>query len=354
MPIFNNHIMSMGAYKPPLEGRDPDRFLLLDFNERTLPISQCIEQALIDYIQSGRLQMYPSYGDVVAQIAAYSGVEEQQLMITNGSDQGIDLVFRAAAQLGHEAIIPEPSFAMYTQCAAIEDLKVISPQYDRETGFPIEGVLSAINERTRIICVANPNNPCGTPVSKDDIVRILRAAPDAAVLVDECYYEYMRETVVDLISSYPNLLITRTFSKTWGIPSLRMGYLMSAAENIESLLKVRGPYDINQLAIVACQAALESPEDMQTYTREVMEESKPLFEKYLEDKGIVFWPSSANYLWTFPENPDDVEQALQQAGVLVRPKKDANGAVGLRITIGTKEQTEKVIQILEDFEQHGS
>lgn len=337
----------MGAYKPPLEGRDPDQFLLLDFNERTLPVSRGIEDALVKYIQSGRLQMYPSYGDIVEKIAAYCEVAANQLMITNGSDQGIDLVFRAAAISGHEAIIPGPSFAMYTQCAAIENLKVVSPHYDREKGFPIEGVLSAINDKTRIICVANPNNPCGTPVSKEDIERILIAAPDAAVLVDECYFEYMRETVVSLIADHRNLLITRTFSKTWGIPSLRMGYLMSCPENIESLLKVRGPYDINQLAIVACQAALESPGDMEIYTREVMEISKPLLETFLEQKGIVFWPGRANYLWTFPDNPEKIERALQQAGILVRPKKDAGGAVGLRITIGTKAQTEKVIQILE-------
>ncbi|MEO0414919.1 MAG: histidinol-phosphate transaminase [Verrucomicrobiota bacterium] len=348
MPIFNNHILKMGAYKPPLEGRDPEEFLLLDFNERTLPVSPAIEEALVDYIRSGRLQMYPSYGDVVEKIASYSGVSPDQLMITNGSDQGIDLIFRAAAISGHEAIIPGPSFAMYTQCAAIENLKVISPQYDREEGFPTDAVLGAINEQTRIICIANPNNPCGTPVSKAKIERILQAAPNAAVMVDECYFEYMRETVVDLIGQYPNLLVTRTFSKTWGIPSLRMGYLMASAENIESLLKVRGPYDINQLAIVACQAALDSPEDMEVYTREVMEVSKPMLERFLASEGITFWPSSANYIWAFPEHPEKVEAALQKAGVLVRPKSDANGALGLRITIGTKSQTERVIEVLRD------
>lgn len=337
----------MKAYQPPLDGRDPLSHLLLDFNERTLPVSSAIENALVDYIRSGRLQMYPAYGNTVELIADYCHVPAEQLMITNGSDQGIDLIIRSACREGDEAIIPGPSFAMYAQCAGIENLVVIEPQYTKEGGFPTAEVVAAITEKTRIICIANPNNPSGTVVSRSDIVRIAKAAPNAAILVDECYFEYVKETVSDLVSELPNLVITRTFSKTWGIPSLRLGYVISCSENILALLNVRGPYDINQLAVVAIRAALLCPEDTLRYVDEVMSRAKPLLEQFLTSKGVEYWPSGANFIWVFPKEPGPIYEALIQASILVRPKKDSGGRKGLRMSVGTVEQVRSLIDVLE-------
>lgn len=347
MSIFKTHIDAMSAYKPPLEGRDPKRHLLLDFNERSLPVSEPIRRALIEYINDGRMQMYPSYGNVVERIAGYVQVRPDQVMITNGSDQGIDLIIRSACREGDEAIIPAPSFAMYKQVALVENLKIIEPLYSRENGFPTADVLAAITKKTRVICIANPNNPSGTVASREDIVAIAKAAPQAVVLVDECYFEYCGTTVVDMVDQYPNLVITRTFSKTWGLPSLRLGYIVSAPENILALLNVRGPYDINQLAIVAVHAALDNPDYTLNYVREVMQESKPLLESFFDEKGIPYWPSGANFIWAFPLNAAALNVALENAGILVRPKADMDGALGLRITLGTREQIERTIHVLE-------
>lgn len=349
MSIFKSHIDAMSAYKPPLDGRDPHSHLLLDFNERTLPIAEVVQEAMIDYIRSGRLQMYPAYGDTVDLIAQYAGVAPQQLMITNGSDQGIDLIIRSACREGDEAIIPGPSFAMYKQCALIENLTIIQPQYTREIGFPTAEVLAAITPKTKIICIANPNNPSGTVVSREDIIKIARAAPAAALLIDECYYEYFGESVSDLVVELPNLVITRTFSKTWGMPSLRLGYIISHADNILALLNVRGPYDINQLAVVAIRAALAHPENAEQYVREVMTVSKPLLERFLEAQQIEYWPSGANYIWLFPAQPERLNQVLIEAGILVRPKADGEGRMGLRITLGTVAQTQRLVQVLASF-----
>lgn len=336
----------MAAYLPPLDGRDPKSHSLLDFNERTVPVSGAIEQALVDYIQQGRLQMYPAYGDVVEQIAAYAGVEAAQLMITNGSDQGIDLVFRAACSPGDEVIIPKPSFAMYFQCAHIENTQIISPFYDEQSGYPEKAVFDAISDKTRVIVISNPNNPCGTLTPESTILRIAQAAPHAAILVDECYFEYCGLTVKNALNSHPNIIVARTFSKTWGIPSLRLGYLMSCAENIQSLLRVRGPYDINQLAVVAIEAALQNQASIKQYIDEVMAEAKPLFEAFLRQSNVRFWASSANFIWMFPENPLDVEAYLRDHNILVRPKQDGSGLCGLRVTVGTRQQVDALIKCL--------
>lgn len=349
MATFKKHIHAMSAYKPPLDGRDPHSHLLLDFNERTLPVSEHVTAALIDYIQAGRLQMYPAYGDIDQVIADYVGVAADNIMITNGSDQGIDLIIRASVNPGDEAIIPSPSFAMYHQCAKVENLKIIEPKYTREQGFPLQGVLAAISDKTRIICLANPNNPSGTGIAREAIADILKAAPHATVLVDECYFEYSGSTVCDWVDQFPNLVITRTFSKTWGIPSLRLGFVVSHRDNILALLNVRGPYDINQLAIVGIRAALAHPEYTHDYVREVMRDAKPAFEQFLSEHDIPFWPSEANYVWCFPSNASQINQALVAAGILVRPKADSDGAVGLRVTIGTVEQTQRAIDIFKQF-----
>ena len=343
MSIFKSHLAQMGAYKPPLEGRDNHQHLLLDFNERTLPVSPAIKQAMIDYINDDQLQVYPSYGDITNKIARYCNVPAEQVMITNGSDQGIDLIIRAASREGDEAIIPGPSFAMYHQCAKVENLKIIEPAYIKEEGFPKQAVLNSISDKTRLIVLANPNNPCGTPIARDDILEIAAAAPAAAVMVDECYFEYTQETVCDAVEKYPNLLVTRTFSKTWGLPSVRLGYVISHPDNINALLNVRGPYDINQLAVVAIDAALSNPEYTEQYVKEVIAVSKPMFEAFLQQQQIPYWNSVANYIWTFPENAKEVEQSLRADGILVRPKTDMIGKTGLRVNLGNKEQTQKLI-----------
>ena len=346
MTVIKNHITKMSAYKPPLEGRDPHSFTLLDFNERTVPVGEIVQKALIDYVQSGRMQMYPSYGDTVERIADYAGVKPEQLMLTNGSDQGIELIFRSVCREGDEAIIPGPSFAMYKQCAGIENLKVIEPQYTLEDGFPLEETIASVTEKTRIITIANPNNPSATKLAKEDVLKIAKAAPNAAVLVDECYFEYCGESVVEFVGEYKNIFVVRTFSKTWGIPSLRLGYLISAEENVTALLNVRGPYDINQFAVVAIKAALEHPEYTRDYVNEVMSVSKPMLEAWLDENNISYWPSSANFIWAFPDDSNALEKRLRAHGILVRPKPDSGGRTGLRITLGSAQQTEKLLAVL--------
>ena len=239
---------------------------------------------------------------------------------------------------------------MYSQCAKVEAMKLVEPQYQKTKGYPLDEVLAAINTNTAIIVISNPNNPCGTIVGSDVIATIAKAAPQAAILVDECYYEYSRETIVPLLNELPNVFVTRTFSKTWGIPSLRFGYLMAAPELILALCNVRGPYDINQLAIVAANAALDNPDYTEAYVKEVMSVAKPMLEEWLTRQGIDYWPSQANYIWTFPDDAASINTFLTEHGFLVRPKACDN-VMGLRITIGTQQQTQQLLATWEAMQR---
>ncbi|EOD23439.1 hypothetical protein EMIHUDRAFT_116424 [Emiliania huxleyi CCMP1516] len=154
-----------------------------------------------------------------------------------------------------------------------------------------------------------------------------------------------------------NLFVTRTFSKTWGLPSLRIGYILSAEENINALCcvrgrpratvaRVRGPYDINQLAVVALRAALDDPQYVSDFVAEHNNKARPALEDFLAEAGVAFWPSAANYVFCYFPDPTATEKALR---ILVRPKKDASGTLGLRVSIGTLAQTERLIATLRRF-----
>ncbi len=343
MSVIKPHILKVASYNPPLEGRDPDKSLLLDFNERIIPPGGRVKEALVQFLDSKRLNLYPSYGDIRKPLAAYAGVEPDQILLTNGSDHGIEVIFRAVCNPGDSAIIVEPCFDIYRQVARIEDLRILSPVYTDDYKFPTSEVLANVRPEVKVIVVANPNNPTGTMVAPEEIDSILKAAPHAAVLVDECYYEYTKVTVKDRIEQYPNLFITRTFSKTWGMPSVRFGYIITSRANAAELNKVRGPYAVNQLSVVAAAAALEDPSYMRSYVEELLTVSKPLFEDFLRDRGLKFWPSAANYYLVMFDQPEKVEARLREAGIRVRPKPDNRNRIGLRITIGPKAETERLI-----------
>lgn len=350
--VLKSHLVDLPPYKPPLDGRNAENQLLLDFNERTTPPPKHVTEAVTAHLESrGGLIVYPSYGDLQNKIAEYATVKTEQCMFTNGSDQGIDLVIRCCCPAGTEAVIPGPSFAMYQQAALTEGLDIKSPSFTRERGFPFEEVLAAVTPRTSVVVISNPNNPTGTAVPREQILEVARRAPHCAILVDECYFELMPEgsSVKDVVEEFRNIFITRTFSKTWGLASLRLGYLLSAEANIRSLSSVRGPYDVNKLAVVAVNAALADSQYVAEYVAELNGRSKPRLERFLQSKGIIFWPSHANYLFCYFQEPKALEAALRARNIMVRPKSDADGVLGLRVSIGTLEDTETLIAALTEL-----
>ncbi len=356
MNFANPHIQALTPYSPPLEGRSGYPGMLLDFNERTVSPSQKALDAITNFIEGKKLNLYPEYFDFCERIAAYAKVSPEQAMVTNGSDQGIDLIFRTFTQKDDEVIIPSPSFAMFYQCAGIMGNKIIKPEYCavgaenfQPLRFPCKEILGAITSKTKLIVLCSPNNPTGTPISLEQIEAIIQKAPNAIVYVDEAYYEFSGVTAAGLISKYPNLIITRTFSKAFGLAALRVGYVLSGQQNIEQMLKVRGPYDINSLAYYAATGALDDIEDLEKYVEEVMNRAKPLMEKFFTENGIQFFESTANFLLFFPKsNPQKLFKKLKQDGCLLRPRKGYLGNT-LRLSIGTKKQMEDFITIFSPF-----
>lgn len=333
MTLALEKIRKLEAYKPPLEQREKFKGLRLDFNERLAPLPTKVAQAIQGFNPERSLS-YPSYGKLCAKIAQYAGVNADQAMITNGSDQGIELIFRTFIADDDQVVIPSPSFAMFYQAAATSGATIIKPNYNKDGSFPFEQVI-LMSPKLLIIC--NPNNPTGTLLSLDKIEQILKQMPQTIVYVDEAYFEFSGLTAVKLIKKYQNLIITRTFSKAFGLASLRIGYTISCQSNINEMLKVRGPYDVNQVAKVAAEAALTC--DVQDYCDEVMLKAKPLAEDFLRKNKIKFYPSKANFIY-FKQPYDTFSKQLESNGILIRAQQ--NGYA--RVTIGTTKQMNQFIE----------
>ena len=312
-------ISALGTYKPPLEGRNPDEYLLMDFNESPEPPPPSVRKALQQYLVEGHLQVYPHYGSFTEQLGKYVGVPSEQLLLTNGSDQGIDVVLRCLLDPGTNLVMAMPGFTMFKQTVGTIGADFIEVPYPADFKFPFEGIRQAVNQQTRIIVVINPNNPTGTSAPLEQVEALLKEFPDCAVLVDEAYYEFTGKTCLSLLKKYSNLVVIRTFSKAFAIPSLRLGYVVAREEFINELLKIRGPYDVNMAAVVAAQALLSDQKPWQELVNHLMQEVKPQLESFLREQGVRFYPAEANFLLVEPKGgaPAAVKY-LKEQRILVR------------------------------------
>lgn len=241
---------------------------------------------------------------------------------------------------------------MFEQAARIQGAEIIAPLYKGENyEFPFEEVMKEIKQGVKLVVICKPNNPTGTPVSREQSEAIINKAAevDAGVLADEAYHEYAPEfTVADLVSKYSNLFITRTFSKTMGVPSLRAGAVISQRQNIEELKKIKGPYDVSTLTAVALRALRYKKvrEGITEYVTEVMQISKPMIEVFYRKHKIKFAPSSANF-HLVEDKDGSIAVFLKSKKILVRPRSDPKGTV--RISIGTREDTRKYLEAFQEY-----
>jgi len=228
--------------------------------------------------------------------------------------------------------------------AAIREVRYRPPQMD----FPLDELLHAITSRTRAVILANPNNPTGTGVQLHGIERVLKRARKAAVLIDEAYYEFSGITALPLIVREPNLFVSRTFSKVYGMAAMRLGCVFSHAANIAFLHKAQSPYSVNATAALAVQEAVRDRAYIEHYVAEVLA-ARELLSVGLEKLAIPYVPSSANFvLANLGKRAIPVRDTLRARGILVRDRSyELPGHV--RMTVGTREQTRRLLTALEEI-----
>ncbi len=326
-------ISRMGFYDPPLEERGNGQ-LLLDFNESTLPPPRGVIATLVRYLEEAGTHQYPSYAPLIGKLSRYAGVDEEQIILTNGSDQAIDVILRALLEPGDEMIFARPGFAMFPQVADTLGVRLVSPSYREDMSFPYEEILAAVTPKTRLIALIDPNNPTGTAIGSERIGDIVQRFPDIPVLVDEAYFEFTDHTSVNLLGDHSNLVIIRTFSKFFAMAGLRLGYALSNGGFIRELYKIRGPYDPNAMAVKGAEAALDHLPELRKYGEEVMTRAKPMVESFFDERGVSYFPGAANFMLVRPDDVGAVVEFLRSRGILVRPQ---SGMIAdtFRLSIGT-------------------
>ncbi|MGC2185695.1 MAG: histidinol-phosphate transaminase [Terriglobales bacterium] len=339
-------VRKLKQYQPPLGDRSG---LRLDFNENTGGCSPRVIERLRQ-LEPEQMACYPEREPVEREVASFLGLQPEQVLLTNGVDEAIHLVCEAYLDPEDEALIVIPTFAMYQICMAATGARVISIPADQDFRFPTSKVMAYTTApKTRLIAIANPNNPTGAVASAEDLLLIARSAPQAAVLVDEAYFEFHGESLLEYAGQVRNLFIARTFSKAYGMASLRVGVLAGAAEQIQSLRRACSPYNVNGVALACLPTALADQEYVRGYVSEVQASRKRLEEEFRRLE-VPFWPSLANFvLGRIGPSHADFVRGMKARGILVRDRSSDYGCSGcVRITAGWKEHTERMLVALHE------
>ena len=341
-------VQAMAPYHPPTGNRVEK--MRLDFNENTLGCSPAVLAFLRDRLTAEGLSVYPDYTSVKRTLSAFFHVSPDELLLTNGTDEAIQVLVNTYVDDGDEVISLRPSYAMYRFYAEVAGARITEIGFEPppRLDFPLVRLLEAITPATRAVLIANPNNPTGTSIGLAEIEEILTAAPGAVVLIDEAYFEFYGITALPLIRRYPNLFVSRTFSKVYGMAAMRMGCLFSQAGNVSFLHKAQSPYSVNSLAALAAEAAIADTGYVAAYVAGALEARRMLCAG-LERLGIAYAPSEANFvLGYFGDRAVEVRDRLRDKAILVRDRSyEIPG--GVRITAGTPAQAAAVLRELENI-----
>jgi histidinol-phosphate aminotransferase len=336
-------VLEMPEYHPPLAERTA---LRLDFNENTFGPSPRVIERLRQVTAEG-LTKYPEREPMERIVAAHFGLQGEQVLLTNGVDEAIHLICCAFLEAEDEALICTPSFFMYDVSVQMMTPHLRKVQADASLEFPYERFMAGITERTKLIIVASPNNPTGAVVSREHLLAIAAAAPQAVLLVDEAYYHFHGESVMGDLAAVPNLVVARTFSKAYGLANLRIGMLAGSAGLLKYVKKVSSPYNVNGVALDCLPVALADEDYLAWYIEQVRVGRERMMNG-LREMGVPFFPSHANFvLMNIGPKHRELVTAMRAHGVLLRDRSADPGCEGfVRITIGVEEHVTRGLAAL--------
>jgi histidinol-phosphate aminotransferase len=356
-PLTNQELRDLPSYQPgrPIEevarelGRPPSDIIKIASNENPLGPSPAAVAAMQRVI--AQLNLYPDGNAfyLKQKLAAKLGVQTNNLIFGNGSNEIIEFVGHAYMAPGVEIVVSQYCFAVYPLVAKLFGAKLVSVPA-KNLGHDLPAMLRAITPRTRVVFVANPNNPTGTVVSQQELMDFVAKVPaDVLLVMDEAYIEFLHGAA-DLISlirsgEKPNLLLMRTFSKIFGLAGLRIGYGIAHPDLIAAFEKVRQPFNLNSIAQAGALAALD--DDVHTQrTRENNAAGLKYLAAEFDKLGLQYVPSAANFMLVKVGEGQKVFEAMQQQGVIVRPMGGYQLGEWIRITVGTPAENTRCVNVL--------
>lgn len=345
--LFNGQSKSLTSKKAIIREENAIR---LDKGELPYPPSPKVVQAIAE--AANQINRYPEVlgGKLRTALAEYTAVNPEQIVIANGSDDLIELIVKLFLKPGEEVILPSPTFFVYSFATKVVGGGAIEVARNSDFSLDIDAIINQVTPRTKVIFLANPNNPTANLEPRENLIKILDRL-DCIVVVDECYYEFCRETVADLIDNYPNLIVLRSLSKSFGLAGIRVGYAITNQKIADYLYRIAQLFPVNKLAIAASRAALRDREYIQHNIRQIQQSKQELIPA-LEGIGLIVYPSATNFLFLNSKplgiTSSDLVKFLQDNNVLVA---DFGGKQGLepyyfRTAIGTPEENQKLLQVL--------
>ncbi len=333
-----------GKVEVPIEN-----IIKLDANENPYGCSPRVSRALATYPD---FNIYPDDGQTRLRklLEGYAGVGAEHIVAGSGSNQLIDLVARLFINRGDEVINCVPTFGIYRFSTELCGGTVVEVSREENFAIDVAAVKAAISKKTKLIFLANPNNPTGTIIPNQDILEILDTG--LPVLVDEAYYEFSRQTVAPQVGKYENLMVLRTFSKWAGLAGLRVGYGLFPPKIADFLLRIKIPYNVNVAALVAVEESLKDIDYLMGTVKAIIAERGRLFEKLKKIKWLKPFPSQANFILcsVLKGEAKELRQKLQEKGILVRYFEEPRLRNFIRISVGKPEHTDALMKALKEIE----
>ena len=338
-------IAGLSPYHSPIVSRAG---LSLDLNESMAGCSPSV-LARLRSLSAADVSLYPQREVGERLIANFLGLAPEQVLLTNGMDEALSLVFTTYLGPGDELLFADPTFVMYPMLGEAIGAQVVRLQSGEELALPVADLVARISPPTRVIAIANPNNPTGLATSRADLLKIAESAPDAAVLIDEAYFEFCGETLIPDLARHPNLFVARTFSKAYGLAGLRLGVLTGAADQIDYLRRLSLPFNVNSVVLAALEEALADQSFVTDHVAQVKQGRERLAQLFGE-LGLRFWPSQTNFvLVRVGAKAKAFVESMQLRGVLVRDSSANPGCDGcVRITVGTPQQMDGVLHAIRE------
>lgn len=338
-------IASLSSYQSPISCRAA---LNLDLNENLAGCSPRV-LARLRAMTAEDISLYPQRETGERLVAKFLGIASEQVLLTNGVDDALTMLFATYLSESSELLLADPTFVMYPMLGKAFGAKLVHVPAREDFSFSAEGFLSRISPRTRVIAIANPNNPTGTVATAPDLLRIMNAAPDTAVLIDEAYFDFYGQTMLPEIKQYPNLFVARTFSKAYGLAGLRLGALMGSAEQIDHIRRFCPPFNVNAVALACLEEALADQAFVHDYVTQIQQGRRHI-EKTCHELGLRCWPSFASFVFIRAGmSATAFVETMQHRGIVVRDCSAAPRCQGcVRITVPAREQIDTLLTAMRE------
>jgi len=334
----------------PYEESSSTRYdkIRLDLNENVMGCSPKVLEAIRN-VGAWEVATYPEYRALREKIASYHKMRPESIMLANGGDDTIRCIMEAYLEKGDKIIIPVPTFPMFKAFAELREGKVEEVEYGNDLSFPFERVMKAVEKKPRMLVMVNPNNPTGTSLEEKNLIRIVKKAKDTVVLLDETYYHFKGITHVKLTKRYRNLIILQSFSKVFGLAGLRLGYVVSARENIENMRKVNLPFCVNSLAVIAGKVALEDRRHASNALRKIEREKAFLFKEITELGADVRMTDTNFLLLNFGKSCPRICTVLARRGLLIKCLNVYPLLEGYaRVSISSHDENVKFLEVMRE------